>query len=375
VLIDRIPPARRIDFGKRAGVTAGVLGVLCVLAELCFMFPHVLVSNDMRSMYAEHIEIFRRILQVAIVATFALGAVSIGFIRSKTYGAMGIALALIATLMGGSHVEPMTHEPRRFSAGLDYFVLELLILALLFIPMERIWALHDRQRIFRAGWQTDVKHFFVSHAGVQLISFATMIPVQVAFAWAIRFDFQQKVAAQPLVLQFFEILLFVDLVSYWVHRAFHKIPLLWNFHAIHHSSLEMDWLAGSRSHLVDVLVNRTLGFVPIFVLGFAPAAIYAYLVFVSFHAVYIHANVRHRWPYVRWIVATPEFHHWHHTSDEEGIDKNFAVFLAVIDVVFRTAHLPDHWPKRYGTVKFQPPETWWGQFVYPFRKKQDTPYG
>jgi len=375
LLIDRIPPARRIDLGKRAGVTAGVLGILCVLAELCFMFPHILASNDMRSMYADHIEIFRRILQIAIVATFLLGAVSIGFIRSKTYGAMGIALALIATLMGGSQVEPLTHEPRRFSAGLDYFVLELLILALLFIPMERIWALHDKQKIFRTGWQTDIKHFFVSHAGVQLISFATMIPVQVAFAWAIKFDFQQNVAAQPLVLQFFEILLLVDLVSYWVHRAFHKIPFLWNFHAIHHSSLEMDWLAGSRSHLFDVLVNRTLGFVPIFVMGFSPAAIYAYLVFVSFHAVYIHANVRHRWPYVRWIIATPEFHHWHHTSDEEGIDKNFAVFLAFIDVIFGTAHLPDHWPKRYGTVKFQPPESWWGQFVYPFKKRRETPYG
>jgi sterol desaturase/sphingolipid hydroxylase (fatty acid hydroxylase superfamily) len=374
LLIDRIPPVQRIDIGKRAGVTAGVLGILCVLAELCFMFPHILVSNDMRPMYEAHLDIFRGVLQAAIVITFLLGAISIGFIRSKTYGAVGIALALIATLMGGSRVEPLTHEPRRFAAGLDYFVLELLILALLFIPMERIWSLRE-QKIFRNGWQTDLKHFFVSHAGVQLISFATMIPVQVAFAWAVKFDFQQNVAAQPLVLQFFEILFFVDLVSYWVHRAFHKIPLLWNFHAIHHSSLQMDWLAGSRSHLIDVLVNRTLGFIPIFVLGFAPAAIYAYLVFVSFHAVYIHANVRHRWPYIRWVIATPEFHHWHHTSDEEGIDKNFAVFLAFIDVMFRTAHLPDYWPKRYGTVKFQPPETWIGQFVYPFRKKQETPSG
>ena len=375
MLIDRIPPSRRIDIGKRAGVTAGVLGVLCVLAELCFLFPDVLVSNQMRSVYHDNIVIFRRVLQAAIIATFLLGAISIAFIRSKTYGVMGIGLALIATLMGGSEAEPLTHQARPFSAGLDYFVLELLILALLFIPMERIWSLHEKQKIFRTGWQTDLKHFFVSHAGVQLISFATMIPVQVAFAWAVKLDFQQKVAAQPLVLQFFEILFLVDLISYWVHRAFHKIPFLWNFHAIHHSSLQMDWLAGSRSHLVDVLVNRTLAFVPIFVMGFAPAAIYAYLVFVSFHAVYIHANVRHRWPVIRWIIATPEFHHWHHTSDEEGIDKNFAVFLAFIDVMFGTAHMPDYWPKRYGTVKFQPPETWWGQFVYPFRKKRETPYG
>jgi len=375
MLLDKIPPARRIDIGKRAGVTAGLLGVLCILAELCFMFPHILVSNDARPHYLEHIVLLRSVLHFAIIITFVLGAVSVLLIKSKTYGLASIGLAMIAVLMGGSSVEPVTHEPRAFSAGLDYFVLELLILGLLFIPMERLWSLHPDQKIFRTGWQTDLKHFFVSHAGVQLIAFATLIPVQVAFAWAVKFDFQQKVAAQPLVLQFFEILLCVDLVSYWVHRAFHKIPWMWNFHAIHHSSLHMDWLAGSRTHLVDTLVNRLLGFLPIFVLGVSPATIYTYLVFVSFHAVYIHANVRHRWPGIRWIFATPEFHHWHHTSDEEGIDKNFAVFLSFIDVIFRTAHMPPYWPKKYGTVKFQPPETWVGQFVYPFKRKKETPYG
>lgn len=375
MLLDKIPPARRIDIGKRAGVTAGLLGVLCILAELCFLFPNILVSNDARPHYLEHIVLLRSVLHFTIIITFVLGALSVLLIKSKTYGLASIGLAMIAVLMGGSSVEPITREPRAFSAGLDYFVLELLVLGLLFIPMERLWSLHPDQKIFRTGWQTDLKHFFVSHAGVQLIAFATLIPVQVAFAWAVKFDFQQKVAAQPLVLQFFEILLCVDLVSYWVHRAFHKIPWMWNFHAIHHSSLHMDWLAGSRTHLVDTLVNRLLGFLPIFILGFSPAAIYAYLVFVSFHAVYIHANVRHRWPGIRWIFATPEFHHWHHTSDEEGIDKNFAVFLSFIDVIFRTAHMPPYWPKKYGTVKFQPPETWTGQFVYPFKRKKETPYG
>ncbi len=167
----------------------------------------------------------------------------------------------------------------------------------------------------------------------------------------------------------------MDLVSYWTHRAFHMVPALWKFHAIHHSSLHMDWLAGSRTHLVDALANRTLGFVPIFVIGFAAPPLYAYLLFVSFHAVYIHANVNHRWPFLRWILATPEFHHWHHTSEQEGIDKNFAVFLPVLDVAFGTAHQPPHWPRRYGTVNFQPPETYLGQMRYPFQRHQETPYG
>ncbi|NOJ77640.1 sterol desaturase family protein [Myxococcus xanthus] len=369
-----LTPALRINLGKRAGVTGGLLGVLCVCVEFCFLFPHLLVSNDGRAFYVEHLGVFRGILQAAIVATFALGAFSVLTLRSKAHGGIAMLLALVAMLLGGSQAEPLTHQPRALSAGLDYFALELLVLGLLFIPMERLWGLHP-QRIFREGWQTDLKHFFVSHVGVQLISFSVMIPVQVFFSWAVRMDFQAHVAAQPVWLQFFEVLLVVDLVSYWVHRAFHQVPWMWKFHAIHHSSQQMDWLASSRSHLVDVLVNRFAGFIPVFLLGFSPAAIYGYLVFVSFHAVYIHANVSHRWPYLRWVFATPEFHHWHHTSDEEGIDKNFAVFLSFIDAIFGTAHLPKHWPSRYGTTKFQPPETYLGQLAYPFQRHEETPYG
>ncbi|MEA2488762.1 MAG: hypothetical protein QOH21_554 [Acidobacteriota bacterium] len=365
---------RPVDVGKRAAVTSGILGALAVLGEFCFLFPDLLVFHDSMAFYRDHLDAIRGLLLVTIAGAIVLGAASFFLIRSRVYGILGIGLGLIALALGGPNAQPLTTQPRAVSAGLDYFLLELLLLAAVFIPMERISKLRD-QKIFRTGWQTDLKHFFVSHSGIQLLSFATMIPVQVLFRWAIKLDFQQSVAAQPIWLQFFEMLFVADIVTYWLHRAFHSVPWLWKFHAIHHSSLQMDWLAGSRSHLVDTFLNRLLGFIPIFILGFSPAALYVYLVFVSFHAVYIHANVRHRWPYLRWIFATPEFHHWHHTSDEEGIDKNFAVFLSVIDVIFRTAHLPDHWPQRYGTTKFQPPETYLGQLAYPFQKHDDTPYG
>jgi sterol desaturase/sphingolipid hydroxylase (fatty acid hydroxylase superfamily) len=374
-----MPPAalrspRAIDFGKRAGVTAGLLGVLAVLAELCFLFPDLLVSRDLRPTYQQHLGLVRGLLQGAIMATFALGTASVVLLRSKAYGVAGLVLGSVALLLGGSEAEAVTRGPRRLTVGLDYFVLELFVLGLVFVPMERLFTLRE-QHIFRRGWQTDLKHFFVSHAGVQLFSFVTLIPVQVALGWTQGYGFREAVAAQPAWLQFLEILLVVDLVSYWVHRAFHQVPWLWNFHAIHHSSLHLDWLAGSRTHLLDAVVNRALGFVPIFVLGFSAPALYAYLVFVSFHAVYIHANVDHRWPGLRWVLATPEFHHWHHTSDEEGLDKNFAVFLSFIDVVFGTAHLPPYWPQRYGTVKFQPPDSYLGQLVYPFQRHRETPYG
>ena len=366
----------RVAVGKRAGLAAGLIGMMCVLAEFCFLFPDLLVTKDALPVYKAHLSLFRGILQASIFAALALGALGVVLSPPSRRGLLGIALGATALLMGGWETEPVDIDlPRAFSAGLDYFVLELLVLGLIFIPLEGLFPLRV-QRVFREGWQTDLKHFFVSHAGVQLLSFAALIPAQVLFAWAVRLDFQQAVAAQPLWLQFVEIIFTVDLATYWIHRAFHQVPWLWSFHAIHHSSLRMDWLAGSRMHVVDVLVTRSVVFLPVFLLGFAPPALYAYLVFVSFHAVFIHANVRWRFPYLRWLISTPEYHHWHHTSDEEGIDKNFASFLPLWDLAFGTAHQPGHWPQNYGTVKFQPPETYVGQLLYPFRRKgKATPYG
>jgi sterol desaturase/sphingolipid hydroxylase (fatty acid hydroxylase superfamily) len=367
-----VNPRLRVDLGKRAGVTSGLLGVLCVLAELCFLFPDLLVTRDALPFYKANLGIFRAILWASIVTTLVLGALSALLLRSKAHGLLGMCLGAVALLM--RFTDAVDTGPAPWAAGLDYFVLELLVLGLLFVPMERLWALRP-QRIFRTGWQTDLKHFFVSHAGVQVLSFAAMIPAQRLFVWAIDADFQRSIASQPIALQFVEILLAVDFMTYWVHRGFHKIPWLWNFHAIHHSSRELDWLAGSRMHPVDVLATRAAGFLPVFVLGFSQAAVVAYVAFVSFHAVYIHSNTRWRYPYLRWIIATPEYHHWHHTSDEEGLDRNFASFLPLWDLLFGTAHQPNHWPKKYGTVKFQPPEDYLGQLAYPFKRKRATPYG
>jgi len=368
--------AARSGVGKRAGLTSGLLGLLCVLGEFCFLFPDLLVTRDALPVYAAHIGLMRGILQASIFSAIATGALGVAFLRPNRRALLGIALGCVALLMGGAEVEPVDlRAPRGITVGLDYFVLELLVLGLVFIPMEALFPLR-LQKVLREGWQTDLKHFFVSHAGVQLLSFAALIPAQALFAWAVRIDFQQAVAAQPVALQVVELVAVVDFATYWIHRAFHQLPWLWRFHAIHHSSRTMDWLAGSRMHPVDVVVTRAVAILPVFVLGFSPAALYAYLVFVSFHAVFIHANVRWRFPYLRWLVTTPEYHHWHHTSDEEGIDKNFVSFLPFWDVLFGTAHQPDYWPKNYGTVKFQPPEDYLGQLAYPFRSEAEaTPYG
>jgi lathosterol oxidase len=121
-----------------------------------------------------------------------------------------------------------------------------------------------------------------------------MQPAMVFFQWAVDPRVQAAVRGQPLVVQFLEILVLTDLAQYWIHRAFHAVPVLWRFHRIHHSAETMDWLAGSRLHLVDVAVTRGLTYVPIYVLGFSPAPLVVYVAFVSAQATFIHANVRFR---------------------------------------------------------------------------------
>lgn len=355
----------RITYGVAAGVTSGILGALCVFGELCFRFPHHLVSNDARALYVAHLDFFRGMLLVSIVTTFILGCVGVLTARSK-HAIAGLLLGTVAILLGGPNAEALTDRRVSVTAGLDYFVLSLLVTGLLFIPMERLWPLRE-QAVFRKGWQIDLTYFFANHVGIQLLAFFSIIPVQLFFAWAVDNPVQRAVSSQPLWLQFIEILFAVDLVSYWSHRAFHRVPLLWRFHSIHHSIEQMDWLAGSRLHFVDVIATRLIGFLPIFLLGFSPGAVYGYLIFVSFHAVYIHANVRHRWPFVRNVITTPEFHHWHHAAEPEAVDKNFAVLLSCIDRLFGTAYRPDRWPSRYGVLEGKPPDDYLTQLTHPFR--------
>jgi len=157
-----------------------------------------------------------------------------------------------------------------------------------------------------------------------------------------------------------------DLSEYFIHLALHKVPLLWRFHSIHHSSKALDWIAGSRAHFVDDLLIRGLILIPMMFL-FPRGIILAYLLFVAIHATWEHCNFG---PTVKWLepfIVQPRFHHWHHTSQKEALDKNFAVHFPWIDQIFGTYYLPkDKWPDTYGVAGPELPAGLWGQTLYPF---------
>jgi sterol desaturase/sphingolipid hydroxylase (fatty acid hydroxylase superfamily) len=169
-------------------------------------------------------------------------------------------------------------------------------------------------------------------------------------------------------------LVVADIGTYWGHRWTHEIPLLWRFHAIHHSAEHVDFLVSTRAHPVDMVFTRLCGLIPLYVLGFAaPVSGDATLVPVvvlllgTVWGFFIHANVRWRFGPLEWLVATPAFHHWHHTNDGPAyLNKNYSALLPWVDRFFGTLYLPKHkQPERYGID--EPLATnFLGQLVQPF---------
>ncbi len=355
--------------GWISGVLSVFLGFVGLLAVLCFHFPSLMTMPELRALYP--VPYIRALLLLILVISFLLGGISIYLRRSRSIGGIGILFTLVAVMFGGSSV-PVDGEMRNGPfLGLDWFLLNILIFSAIFVPIELLFPLRKEQPIFRGYWKTDLAYFFVSHLFVQFITIVTLKPAMVFFAWATVPAVREFVGGQQVVVQFFGIMLIADLTQYWVHRAFHSFRFLWRFHAVHHSAQSMDWLAGSRLHLLDIAVTRALSYLPIFLLGFAEGPLFAYIVFVSFHATFIHSNFRFEFGPLQWLFATPRFHHWHHTSDLTFADKNFAVHLPFIDRLFGTYYFPrGKWPERYGVDDPDVPASgFFSQFAYPLGKK------
>jgi lathosterol oxidase len=356
--------------GWMSGVASAALGLLGLGAVFCFHYPSILTVPELRSLYP--LPYIRALLHLVLVGAFALGVVSVCLRQNKALGAAGITATLTAAVLGGSQVpvgDAGAASPDGPYMGLDWFLLNMIVYSAVFVPLERLFAHRPEQSTFRPGWRTDLAYFFLSALLVQVTTLLTMKPAMVLFEWAAHPGMQARVRSQPFALQFLGILALTDLAQYWIHRAFHAAPALWRFHQIHHSAESMDWLAGSRLHLVDVAVTRGLTYVPIYLFGFSEAPLFAYVAFVSIQATFIHANVRFRFGRLAWVVATPQFHHWHHGAEPEAVDKNFAVHLPVLDWLFGTFYLPkDRWPASYGLAQGETvPDGYLRQFAYPFR--------
>jgi sterol desaturase/sphingolipid hydroxylase (fatty acid hydroxylase superfamily) len=253
----------------------------------------------------------------------------------------------------------------------------LLVLSAFFWVVESLFAANARQPRLprRRGFGTDLVYWFatplltktVSQVGLAVI-LMILYQKDVAGIRAMLASRDTLLARQPLPLQAIEMLVIGDFIGYWTHRWFHGLRL-WKFHAIHHSSEDLDWLSAVRLHPINDWVSRWIQAGALVVLGFAPAAVAAYVPFLTFYAIFVHANVRLSFGRLGVLVASPKFHRWHHTSEDEGLDKNFAGLFPFFDVLFGTYYMPEgRLPERFGLRNERVPTGLLGQLAYPFRR-------
>jgi sterol desaturase/sphingolipid hydroxylase (fatty acid hydroxylase superfamily) len=358
---------RRCGTGWLSGVAALVMAVAGLLFVLCLRYPTLLTLPAIRGVY--ELAWFRLGLHILLICAFAAAILSLVLRENKILGFSAICTTLLATVLGGSHVSARGELTGGFYLGLDWFILNVIFTGFLFVPLERLFPRRKAQPLFRQEWREDLFYYLVSSLLVQVLTFLSMEPAIAIVSHTPWHRLRAAIAAQWLVPQVLEIMFLTDLVQYWVHRAFHRIPMLWRFHAVHHSARSLDWMAGARMHFLEIIVLRGTTVIPMFILGYSQAALHVYILLVYVHSTFIHSNVGWNFDRIGKYLVTPRFHHWHHGIDREAIDVNFAIHFPLLDRLFRTYHLPSgQWPTDYGVEGHPVPLSYWKQFWYPFSR-------
>jgi sterol desaturase/sphingolipid hydroxylase (fatty acid hydroxylase superfamily) len=266
----------------------------------------------------------------------------------------------------------------------------LVVLAAVFFVIERL-AGRGRNRvqpILRRGWLTDVVYWFTTIMLTKpfvrlmlMLPFSLLIIAGISSEEALRtggYTGFGPLSRQPLWLQAIQVFLILDFFGYWAHRLFHR-GRWWPFHAVHHSSTDLDWLGSMRVHPFNDLVNNLAQATPVLLLGYNPyvtlSAAPALVVFLMLS----HANVNWDFGPLRCVIVSPVFHRWHHSREREAWDKNFANLFPVWDILFGTYYMPrGRYPDNFG-INEPMPDDWLGQVFEPFvrllkpRKKVDPP--
>jgi len=235
--------------------------------------------------------------------------------------------------------------------------------AILFIPLERMFPYDRDQKIFRDGFWTDL----IWYTFVQSYVLALVISMIIRrIDSGTGFSRLHIVSGWPLGAQLGFFLVTHDLYIYLFHRLQHRSPLLWRIHEAHHSVTEVDWLPGTRSHALEILINQTVEFLPMTLLGAAPELPLITGMVDAVWGMFIHSNLDVRLGRAGVLINGPELHRWHHAREiaEGGI--NFGTKLAVWDYLFGTVVRPPRKPSGYGLTSHFP-RGYFSQTFFAFR--------
>jgi len=232
----------------------------------------------------------------------------------------------------------------------------LIFWVIFIITWERISPYRKGLPFFRDGfwvdlvWYTIIQSYFL-----KILIFDYIIyPLQHHFAYT-GFQFIKSWSITEQVIFFVVI---HDLYIYLFHRLQHANKILWRTHEAHHSGKEIDFLAGSRSHAVEIIINQTIEFAPIVILGADPAVVPIKAMLDAMFGMFIHANINVKFGKLKYFLNSPELHLWHHANYREVFHANFATKFSIWDYLFGTVYFPDHKPGDHD-------ENWGLYYDYP----------
>ncbi|PSL35560.1 sterol desaturase family protein [Chitinophaga ginsengisoli] len=228
-----------------------------------------------------------------------------------------------------------------------YYTTPILLLSVVILVMlERKYPYTKGLPLFRDGfwidlvWYTLIQSYFLKI----LIFDYIILPIDQHY----HLSSLQLITHWPIAAQVLFFLVTHDFYIYWFHRWQHHSKWLWRTHEAHHSGTEVDWLSGSRSHSLEILINQTIEFAPIILLGANPIVVPIKALIDAVWGMYIHSNINVKSGKLQYWINGPEMHQWHHAEHKEVYYSNFSTKLAIWDWLFGTAYLPDTKPLRFG---------------------------
>jgi len=355
----------RFGEGKISGYASVFLGALSLLAVFAYLYPSYLTTTELRQAYDA--VFLQKVLKYGMYFSLFFGALTFVLKKYRRMGFVGICLTLCAFALGGYSIPVGPVEPRQLSLGVDWLILAFLGSTFIFMTLEKLFPKYKNQVILRKEWGLDLFYFTFNHLAISAILIYANYQAS-HFDWALSASLQETIRSIPIWVQVAIIILAADFVLYWEHRIYHETKILWPIHAVHHSVENLDWLAGSRGHVIQVFSERALVMIPLYLLGPDKAALDIYVTFAALQAILIHCNLKYSFGFLKFIFVTPQFHHWHHSSEKPAIDTNYSAHTVTFDRIFKTYHMPkDLWPADLGTTK-KLPSTYMGQLLYPITK-------
>ncbi|RZK57063.1 MAG: sterol desaturase family protein, partial [Pedobacter sp.] len=248
----------KVGQGTISGYISIFLAVLVLLSVFCFKYPEQLTTPEFREVYTKSIA--EALMIFGVIASFFFALISLLLSKKIGLAMIGSSITGLAIILGALTVQGTDVAKSTWHFGLDWMILDLLLMVAIFVPLELFFPKNKSQTKFHEEWRTDLTYFVISHLFIQFFGIVTQKPAILFFGWAGLEGLHTWIQGLPFIVGLFLAFFTTDLFQYWAHRFFHTRVALWRFHSIHHSTQNMDWLAGSRTHFIDIFFTRAMTF-------------------------------------------------------------------------------------------------------------------